>query len=367
MTRARFLVASTVAIAAAVGMSGQQTATSAAEIARGAAVFGDRCASCHGPGGIGGDRGPTLANSRRVRGLGDAELQNIIRSGTPNGMPPFALPPDDLRGVTAFLRSLNASAFEVHPPGDVAAGEQLFFGKSQCSTCHIAGGRGKAIGPDLSNIGRQVTLQELTTALVDPSATIAAGYATVHVRLRDGRTLQGFARNEGNHTLPLQTLDGRLISIDKDAATIIRDTTSAMPRLQASPGEQRDLIAYLSTLAGERGPGALFVSDDSEKGSRTPFDQILHPKPGDWPTYHVRLDGNRHSTLDQITVTNVGDLSLQWVYSMRAFNLEMTPLVVDGVMYATGPNQVSALDARSGREIWRYSRPRTPGARGDAG
>ncbi|MCM3879715.1 MAG: PQQ-binding-like beta-propeller repeat protein, partial [Vicinamibacterales bacterium] len=100
--------------------------------------------------------------------------------------------------------------------------------------------------------------------------------------------------------------------------------------------------------------------------SANEFDQILRPKPGDWPTYHGRLDGNRHSTLAQITPANAGRLSLQWVYSMRAFNIETTPLVVDGVMYATGPNQVSALDARSGREIWRYSRPRTPGLRGDA-
>src|ERR1700737_1451682 len=208
-----------------IEISGQQTSTT--DISRGSALFADRCASCHGEGAIGGDKAPALASNRRVRGLGDAELQNIIRSGTPNGMPPFSLPPDDFRAETAFVRSLNASAFDAHPQGDVGAGEQFFFGKGQCSSCHIALGRGKAVGPDLSNIGRQLALQELTTALVDPSASIAEGYGTVRVRLPDGRTVQGFARNEGNHTLPLQTLDGRLISIDKDTATITRDTMSA--------------------------------------------------------------------------------------------------------------------------------------------
>jgi PQQ-dependent dehydrogenase (methanol/ethanol family) len=361
MKRAFAVLAALAALGTGIDISGQQTAPSSPDIARGTTLFADRCASCHGQGAIGGDKAPALADNRRVRGLGDGELQNIMRSGTPNGMPAFALPPDDLRAVTAFVRSLNGSAFEAHPQGDIARGEQFFFGRGECSSCHIALGRGKAIGPDLSSIGRQLTLQELRTALVDPSASIAEGYGTVRVRLRDGRTLQGFARNEGNHTLPLQTLDGRLVSIDKDTASITRDPTSAMPPLQATPDEQRDLIAYLSTLAG----GAASASDGTLSSSGD-FDQILHPKPGDWPTYHGRLDGNRHSALDQITGNNVGDLSLQWVYTMRAFNLEMTPLVLDGVMYATGPNQVSALDARSGREIWRYSRPRSQGLRGDA-
>lgn len=357
MRRTVVVLATVVATAAGIAISGQQ----AGDVARGTVVFSERCVSCHGQGAIGADRGPALAGSRRLRGLPDAQIDNIIRNGTPNGMPPFALPPDDTRALTAFLRSLNASAFDAHPPGDAAAGGRFFFGKGQCASCHIALGRGKAIGPDLSNIGRQLTLDELTAALTDPSATIAAGYGTVRVRLRDGRTVQGFARNEGNRTLPLQTLDGRLISIDKDAATITRDTTSAMPRLQASADEQRDVIAYLSALNGR--PSS---ASEAELVSANDFDRILHPKAGDWPTYHGRLDGNRHSGLDQITTNNVGNLSLQWVYSMRAFNIEMTPLVVDGVMYVTGPNQVSALDARSGREIWRYSRPRTPGLRGDA-
>src|SRR5207244_5112226 len=46
--------------------------------------------------------------------------------------------------------------------------------------------------------------------------------------------------------------------------------------------------------------------------------------------------------------------------------LEVTPVVVDGVMYVTTVNEAYALDARSGREIWHYSRPRTQGLAGDA-
>lgn len=50
-----------------------------------------------------------------------------------------------------------------------------------------------------------------------------------------------------------------------------------------------------------------------------------------------------------------------------ARNLRTTPVVVGGIMYVTAPNEVYALDARSGREIWQYRRPRTPDVIGDAG
>jgi glucose dehydrogenase len=53
-------------------------------------------------------------------------------------------------------------------------------------------------------------------------------------------------------------------------------------------------------------------------------------------------------------------LQLQWIYPIQYQPLETTPLVAGGMMFVTGPNQVSALDGRSGREIWKYSRPRTP-------
>ena len=59
------------------------------------------------------------------------------------------------------------------------------------------------------------------------------------------------------------------------------------------------------------------------------------------------------------TKRNVSRLSLQWMYTLPYFGLETTPVVSDGVMYVSGPNQVCALDARSGVEIWRYSRPRS--------
>ena len=59
--------------------------------------------------------------------------------------------------------------------------------------------------------------------------------------------------------------------------------------------------------------------------------------------------------LDQVNLNSVAKLQLQWTYSIPFNGLETTPVVVDGVMYVTGNNQVYALSGKTGREIWRYS------------
>src|SRR5438093_1354251 len=118
----------------------------------GRVVFAARCSVCHGD-GHGTERGPNLANNRRVRSRSLGELQAVIRDGLPaSGMPAFRLPTAELDAVTAYVRSLSAPAAEANAPGNRAAGEQYFFGKGGCAACHMALGRGKAVGPDLSTV-----------------------------------------------------------------------------------------------------------------------------------------------------------------------------------------------------------------------
>ena len=85
-------------------------------------------------------------------------------------------------------------------------------------------------------------------------------------------------------------------------------------------------------------------------------------EPENWLTYSGDYFSQRYSELDQITPANVGDLSLQWVYQTPvAGPWQTTPLVVDGVMYLTQrPNDVVALDARTGRVFWIYRYPTSP-------
>ena len=84
---------------------------------------------------------------------------------------------------------------------------------------------------------------------------------------------------------------------------------------------------------------------------------LLNPPPENWLTYGGTYDSQRHSALDQITLDNVGSLQAAWVFPITSTNrLESVPIVVDGVMYVSAPNEVHALDARNGRSIWAYRR-----------
>ena len=87
----------------------------------------------------------------------------------------------------------------------------------------------------------------------------------------------------------------------------------------------------------------------------------------DWPTYHGQPGGNRYSTVDQINAGNVGRLAPRGSYNVGATSqLEVTPVVVGGIMYVTAVNECDALDAGTGRRIWQFKRPRTKGLAGDA-
>ena len=79
----------------------------------------------------------------------------------------------------------------------------------------------------------------------------------------------------------------------------------------------------------------------------------------DWPVYGGNTDHTHYSTLDQITPANVTRLQVAWTYEthdeFRGSEMQANPIVVDGVLYATTPKlQVFALDAASGRELWRF-------------
>jgi glucose dehydrogenase len=82
----------------------------------------------------------------------------------------------------------------------------------------------------------------------------------------------------------------------------------------------------------------------------------------DWPMYNRDLGSTRFSPLKQINTENVSKLTNAWSYAMRPGGggpasgayAEVTPIVVNGVMYLPAGNKVVALDADSGKEIWRY-------------
>jgi len=294
-------------------------------------------------------------------------------------MPAFPLPDRELQALAAWLHSLNLSAYSERPAGNTAAGEQFFFGSGRCSTCHMVHGKGKSNGPDLSDIGLKSTVPEIALALENPTSQMGMhttascpswafcpdeAWAVVQVRLKDGSVLRGFARNQAEHDLQLQTFDGRIhLLTEDDYREITREKQSYMPPLKATAGERRDLIAYLSSLAGIS-PGPL--ASEAEPISSEAIQAVTSPRQGEWPTYNGVPGGNRYSKLDQINTKNVSRLQLQWVHSLPGSGLETTPLVSDGVMYVTSPGHVCALDSRTGREIWCYAQLSRGNSQSDA-
>lgn len=331
--------------------------------APGAKAFASRCAGCHGSDGGGGERGPDIVNPLRYRSQTAENLRRVIRAGVPDaGMPAFDLPDDELSALVERIAEMRAPAAEHPASGDAAAGERFFFGRGECSTCHVVSGRGRGAAPDLSRVALSRTASHLEYVLRHPASMATPGFRPIAVRLRDGRTLTGFAKNESNYDLQLQSLDGRLHLLKaSQIAERIAGGGPALPTVHATANERRDLMAYLTQLTG-RGAAAPAIAS-----SGVGFESIVRPRAGEWPTYHGRLDGNRHSPLDRIDARNVHRLAPKWMFPVpNARHLEVTPLVVEGLMYVTAGNRAIALDAGTGRQIWEYSRPLTKGLIGDA-
>ena len=96
--------------------------------------------------------------------------------------------------------------------------------------------------------------------------------------------------------------------------------------------------------------------------------QTMLSKAGEnWLSYHGDYSGQRFTRLNQITPGNVANLKTQWVFHVRdVSDMEVTPVVSGGVMFVTAANDAYALDARTGRTLWHYSRPITEGLIDDA-
>jgi alcohol dehydrogenase (cytochrome c) len=97
----------------------------------------------------------------------------------------------------------------------------------------------------------------------------------------------------------------------------------------------------------------------SAQGVPVSYDRLAKAdqEPGNWLMYSGSYNSWRYSRLDQITPENVKNLQAKWLFQGRhQEKFETTPLVVDGIMYLTRPeNDIFALDAETGRVMWVYS------------
>ena len=89
------------------------------------------------------------------------------------------------------------------------------------------------------------------------------------------------------------------------------------------------------------------------------FERLRNPSDNDWPMIRRTYDGWGYSPLSQISAANVAKLQRVWTLETGQINgHEAPPIVSDGVMFVSTPGkQVIALEATTGRVLWRYQRP----------
>ncbi len=336
-------------------------------VAQGRRVFDATCVACHGPGGAGTERAPALDTGRFIHGGEDFEVFQTIQKGVPGTqMPPFgSLSPEQLWELVSYVRSLShvsPATARLPTNGNAARGEQLFFGAGECSSCHAVNGRGIPLAADLSEIGKQApdSIEAGIEHQLRPRRFVLGGTIEryVDVTLQNGSKLQGVLKNEDTFSVVLQTLTGDYRPLERrQIRAMTNSARTLMPvnvTQRLSVDQRGDLLAYLS----QRKQRAVVSIDSATAGLSST--RLLHAErePQNWLTYWGSYRSEHFSELEQIDRHNVPRLQAKWAMPMPGQSpLEATPLVVDGVMYVSGPpGDVYALDARSGLQIWKFHR-----------
>jgi alcohol dehydrogenase (cytochrome c) len=90
---------------------------------------------------------------------------------------------------------------------------------------------------------------------------------------------------------------------------------------------------------------------------------LLKPPLDSWLTYHGDYSGKRHSSLTQITPANVNRLTQVWRFQTGQAQVKATPILADGVMYISAPDNLWAIDARTAKQLWHFAYPPAPAFR----
>jgi alcohol dehydrogenase (cytochrome c) len=219
------------------------------------------------------------------------------------------------------------------------SGRKVF--ESHCARCHGADGNGGEMGPSILTRIATRDDQQLT--------------ALVHT----GLPARGMPPTQLNAT--------EMGSLLKYLHSIQRRFSRPVVRMKAETTDGRTLEGQ---VLGEGFDDVQLRTDDKRvhllRRAGPRFREVTSET--NWPTYNGETGGNRYTTLSQINKNNISKLASKWVFTVpNAGRLQVTPVVVDGIMYVTAPNECYALDAGSGRQIWRYQVPSTPGTLRDAG
>ena len=231
-------------------------------------IYNRSCTTCHGPDGAGSEMGPALgAPARRYAQATDAQIFDAIKNGIPaTQMPRFGgrLPDSDIWKVAAYIRGLRGTAIDAPAAGDVALGEQIFWGKGECGNCHVVKGKGGLVGPDLTNLAGTRKTTSIVDALTKPLHRVFGDggaiprilipnttYQPVRVTTADGKVVTGVLKNEDGYSLQVMGTDNQLHMFDRVKVKVVYETRTLMPTdydKRLAPDEFKSLLAYLTRL-----------------------------------------------------------------------------------------------------------------------
>ena len=100
----------------------------------------------------------------------------------------------------------------------------------------------------------------------------------------------------------------------------------------------------------------MWVPGRAQNGANTTrsksLPQVSPANSTSWPLHSLDLHSTRYSALNQITPANVGTLQLKWTFDPKVGIPQVTPLVIDGVMYFNAGSKLFAVNAVTGESVW---------------
>jgi putative heme-binding domain-containing protein len=224
---------------------------SSEQIQAGYRLYVGQCQLCHGANGD-GIVGINLARQQFRTVRSDDDIRRMIATGNPQGMPPFAMKPEELDELVAFVRSgldQSGTSFRL---GEAALGKAI-YDKAGCANCHRIAGVGARTAPDLTDIGFIRRPGQLLSSLTDPGKATMPINRPVTIVTRDGHSIKGRRYDEDTFSVRLIDSQERMISIEKSDIRqydvgMISDMPSYRKKLTAD--EMADLLAYLVSLKG---------------------------------------------------------------------------------------------------------------------